>query len=91
MTRSSDEKVQKKAHTLLSEYVRLKERVEQGGRSSPLAERRLETLVIHMTKQKEVMASTREHDPVMAKEITERARGIQLEKTRERGGREIEF
>jgi Ti-type conjugative transfer relaxase TraA len=86
-----DEKTQHKAHAFMAEYERLTEIIEKGGRSSGIAKDRLETLACHMARQKDVMAYTREHDPLTAKEITSMANAIALEKTRGRGDREIEF
>jgi hypothetical protein len=71
---------EKKALSLVSEFKRLEQIVEKGGRTSHTAQDHLEKLADKMSRQKDVMQYVRDHHAPMEKQIDKQAREFQRER-----------
>jgi hypothetical protein len=69
-----------KALSLVTEFKRLEQIVEKGGRTSHMAQDHLEKLADKMSRQKDVMQYVREHHAPMEKQIDRQAREFQRER-----------
>jgi len=79
------EKKNEKAMKFVHEYERLSNIVDKGGRSSSMAEEHLKTLSSKMARQKDVMQHVHEKHETIAKEIQQREKVLQREKSLDRG------
>lgn len=71
---------EKKALALVTEFKRLEQIVEKGGRTSHMAQDHLEKLADKMSRQKDVMQYVREHHQPMEKQVNQMAREFQRER-----------
>jgi len=72
---------EKKALSLVTEFKRLEQIVEKGGRTSHMAQDHLEKLADKMSRQKDVMQYMREHHAPMEKQVNQLAKEFQKERS----------
>jgi hypothetical protein len=71
---------EKKALSLITEFKRLEQMIEKGGRSQYLAQEHIAKLADNMSRQKEVMDYVRLHSEPVSKQVNRYAKEFQRER-----------